>query len=77
MLERTAAWHRVAAAGIHSVLASLDAFHLLFGIWSAKGKAGALALPLHLQRASSGSAEPERKGKDAPTVSAPLLSPWP
>lgn len=77
VLEDTSAWHRVAAGGVHSVLASLDAFHLLFGIWSAKRKAGALALPLRLQRASSGSVELERKGKDAPTVSAPLLSLWP
>lgn len=77
VLEDTSAWHRVAAGGVHSVLASLDAFHLLFGIWSAKRKAGASALPLRLQRASSGSVELERKGKDAPTVSAPLLSPWP
>lgn len=77
VLEDTSAWHCVTAGGIHSVVASLDAFHLLFGIWSAKGKAGASMLPLCLQRAFSGSAEPERKGKDAPTVLAPLLSPWP
>lgn len=77
VLKDTSAWHRVVAGGSQSVLASLDAFHLPLGIRSAKGKAGASALPLRLQRAFSGSAEPERKGKDAPAVLAPLPSPWP